>query len=117
MLPELLDSEFVLEIQEGFPGTVRRYVGLKAYIEEFLYALYGEFDFELIPEEFLESGDRVVTLGHQRGKAVRTEIPFDVPFVHVWTIRNGRMVHARMFTDTALFRDALTGQSASRRSA
>jgi ketosteroid isomerase-like protein len=109
VLMELLDSEVVVEVQEGFPGTRRCYIGLKAYVEDFLYALYGSFDLEFIPEEYLDCRSRVVVIGRQKGKAVRTGVPVDVPFVHVWTVQEGHLVNARMFTDTAILRDAVEG--------
>jgi ketosteroid isomerase-like protein len=107
ILMELLDPNVRLEIQEGYPGTRRNYVGLKAYLEDFLYAVYGTFDLSLIPEEFLESGARVVTVGRQKGRAILTGSPVDVAFVHIWTVQLGRLVQGRMFTDTAILRDAL----------
>jgi ketosteroid isomerase-like protein len=117
LLMEFLDPMVVLEIPEGFPGTRRTYGGIRAYIEDFLYALYGSFELELIPEEFLLSGTRVVTVGRQKGRALRTGIPVDVPFVHIWTVQGGRLVHARMFTDTAILRDAIVGHPAPMNSA
>jgi ketosteroid isomerase-like protein len=109
ILMELLDPAVVLEIQEGFPGTRPRYTGIRAYLGDFLFALFGSFELQLIPEEFLESGTRVVTLGRQKGRAVLTGVPIDVPFVGIWTIEDGRIVNVRLFTDTAIFRDAIAG--------
>jgi ketosteroid isomerase-like protein len=112
-LMELLDPQVIVDIQEGFPGARSRYVGHRAYVEDFLYSFYGAFDLELFAEEFLECGARVVAEGRMRGKAVATGIPVDVPFVHIWSVYGGRMVSARMFTDTAVLRDAVTGRPAS----
>ncbi|HLY74550.1 MAG TPA: nuclear transport factor 2 family protein [Planctomycetota bacterium] len=112
VLMELLDPNVRVEVQEGYPGTRRSYVGLKAYLEDFLYAIYGSFEVSLIPEEFLESGAHVVTVGRQKARAVLTGSSVDVPFVHIWTVQQGRLVRARMFTDTAILRDALAGRRA-----
>ncbi|HEX7900662.1 MAG TPA: nuclear transport factor 2 family protein [Planctomycetota bacterium] len=101
LLMALLDPGVVVEIQEGLPGVGGKYVGLKAYLEDFLFNLYGAFDLRFDVQEFLASGERVVALGRSRGTAVATGAPVDVPFVHVWTVRDGRLVHALMFTDTA----------------
>jgi len=100
-LMELLDSRLVLEVPDGFPGGGGTYVGLKAYLEDFLYNFYGTFDLETAPSEFLDAGDTVVALGHHRGHALSTGIAVDVPFAHVWTVHEGRLVRGRMFTDTA----------------
>ena len=108
ILMELLDPNVRLEIQEGYPGTRRTYVGLKAYLEDFLYAVYGSFELSLIPEEFLECGMRVVAVGRQKGRAVRTGGLVDVPFVHIWTVENGKAVRFRQFLDTAGWVEALS---------
>ena len=52
-------------------------------------------------EEFLDAGDQVVVLGRYRGVAKTTRKKLDVPFVHVWTLRDGRAVRFRQFLDTA----------------
>lgn len=108
-LMEILDPDVILEIQDGMPGTRSSYVGIKAYVEEFLFDLYGEFELDLVPEEFFQAGRHVVTLGRQKGRAVRSGIPYDVRFSHVWSVTDGKVTHARMFTDTAVLRDAVLG--------
>jgi ketosteroid isomerase-like protein len=102
-LMEILDPKIVLELQEGFPGGGGTYRGLRAYLEDFLFDLFGLFDFDTTADEYIESGDCVVVLGWHRGKALVTGIPVNAPFVHVWTVRSGRLVHGRLFTDTAAF--------------
>lgn len=64
-------------------------------------------EFAADPNEFLEAGDEVVVLGRYRGRAKGTGRALDVPFVHVWTYRDGRATHFRQFLDTAGWRDAL----------
>lgn len=112
LLQELLDPHVVLEIPEGMPGTRRSYVGMKAYLQEFLFDIFGMFEVEFFPEEFLESGNRVAVVGLQKGKAIRTGIHYDVAFAHLWHVRNGRVTHIRMFTDTAALAKAAAGLSA-----
>jgi ketosteroid isomerase-like protein len=111
-LMSILDPEVVLEIQEGFPGARPRYMGLKEYFEDFLDVIYGSIELEFVPEEFLESGSHVVTTGRMKGRATRSEVPFDLPFVHVWTSNGRHLSHARFFTDTAILRDAIAGHPA-----
>lgn len=101
-LMDLLDPHLVLEIPEGFPGGGGTYRGLKAYIEDFLYNFYGTFDLTTSPSEFLDAGENVTVLGRFSGRALTTGMGVDVPFVHVWTVRNGCLVRGRMFTDTAV---------------
>ena len=64
-------------------------------------------EFVVEPEEFLESGAQVVVLGRYRGVAKETGKALDVPFVHVWTFRDGLAVRFRQFLDTAGWVEAL----------
>ncbi len=59
------------------------------------------------PEEFIHAGDDVVVLGRYRGTAKQSRRPLDVPFVHVWSIRDGRALRFRQFLDTAGWNSAL----------
>ena len=49
---------------------------------------WSEFSAE--PDELLDAGDEVVVLGRYRGVAKRTSRRLDVPFVHVWSLRDGQ---------------------------
>ena len=109
-LLQIFDSGVVFEIQEGFPGSRPRYAGTKAYFEDFLELIYGSLELEFVPEEYLESGVRVVSSGRMKGRATSTGVAFDIPFVHVWTSNGRHLTHARFFTDTAILRDAIAGR-------
>lgn len=111
-LMEILDPNVVLEIQAGFPGARPCYTGIKEYLEDFLELIYGSIDLEFIPEEFLESGSRVVAVGRMKGRAIPSGAPFDTPFVHVWTSDGRHLSRARFFTDTAILRDAIAARPA-----
>jgi len=112
---DLLDPHVVLEIPEGFPGGGGTYVGIKAYLENFLYNLYGTFDLENDPTEFLDAGQSVVALGRFRGHAIATGVSFDLPFAHVWTVRGGMLIRGQMFTDTACLCQAVGARPVSNR--
>jgi len=112
-LMDILDPNFVIEFQEGFPGGRLRYQGLKEYREDFLELLYGSIDFEFVPEEFLESGAHVVATGRMKGRATRSGVPFDIPFAHLWMSNGRHLSHVRFFSDTAILRDAIAGRPAS----
>ena len=60
------------------------------------------------PDEFLDAGESVVVLGRYRGVAQGTGKPLDVPFVHVWTLRDGKADRFRQFLDTAGWVEALS---------
>ena len=65
-------------------------------------------EFEAVPSEFLEAENDVVVLGRYRGAAKGTGRRLDVPFVHVWTLRDGKAVRFRQFLDTAGWNAAQT---------
>jgi len=65
-------------------------------------------EFSASPDEFLEAGSEIVVLGRYRGRAKETGKPLDVPFVHVWTVENGKAIRFRQFLDTAGWVEALS---------
>ena len=65
-------------------------------------------EFSADPDELLDAGNEIVVLGRYRGVAKRTGRVLDVPFVHVWTIREGKAVRFRQFLDTAGWVEALS---------
>lgn len=64
-------------------------------------------EFSAVPQELLDAGDEVVVLGRYRGVAKGTGRPLDVPFVHVWSLRDGKAWRFRQFLDTRGWVDAL----------
>ena len=67
--------------------------------------------FSAVPEEFLDAGDEVVVLGRYRGIAKETGKSLDVPFVHIWALRDGKAWRFRQFLDTAGWIEALAVDS------
>jgi ketosteroid isomerase-like protein len=66
---------------------------------------WSEFSAE--PDELLDAGGEIVALGRYRGIAKETGKVLDVPFVHVWSIRDGKAWRFRQFLDTAGWIEAL----------
>ncbi len=57
-------------------------------------------------EEVLDAGDeKVVSLGRYGGQGADGAV--DVPFAHVWTVRDGKIVRFVQYTDTKLFGQAV----------
>ena len=67
---------------------------------------WSEFTAE--PDEFLDADGEVVVLGRYRGVAKETGKKLDVPFVHVWSLEDGKAVKFRQFLDTAGWVEALS---------
>jgi uncharacterized protein len=53
------------------------------------------------PREFIEAGEHVVVLGWEKSTALDTNKDFETEWVHVFTVRNDKIVRWRGFFDTA----------------
>src|ERR1051325_3085476 len=97
----------VYEIPEGMPVGAGHFEGLEEVLERFLTNFYGAFDVHFFAEEFISAGEAVVAIGRIRGTTRKAAVSVDVPFVHIWTVREGYLQRMRAFTDTALLGRAL----------
>jgi hypothetical protein len=53
-------------------------------------------------EPFAAQGDHVVAAGRYQGRVRRTGRQIDSPLVHLWTLRDGRVVRCVELTNTAM---------------
>ncbi len=53
------------------------------------------------PRQFVAQGDTVVVLGYERSLAKATGRPLEQEWVHVFTLRDGKIATGRLFEDTA----------------
>jgi len=58
------------------------------------------------PERYVDGGDTVVVQGHHRGRSV-TGNPIDLPFMHLWTLRDGKATELTEVLDSAAAVQAL----------
>lgn len=61
--------------------------------------------FTAAPDELLDAGDRVVSLGRYSGTG--SAGPVDAAFAHVWTVDDGRITKFVQYADTRRFGDAV----------
>jgi ketosteroid isomerase-like protein len=99
--------DVVYDMPEGMPMGCGHFVGLQDVLERFLTSFYRALDVHFIAEEFIAAGDEVVALGRIQGKTRKAGVPVDLPFAHVWTVREGYLQRLRAFTDTAILAHAL----------
>jgi uncharacterized protein len=94
---------------QGLPhgGTYHGLEEVRRNIFEPLDAEWWE-EFSAVPDEFLEAGDEVVVVGRYRGVAKQSRKLLDVPFVHIWTMRDGTAIRFRQYLDTAGWIEALS---------
>ncbi len=85
---------------EGFPygGTYR---GGEAILDNVFMKLATEWnDFKAEPDEFLDAGERIVALGNYSGSYKTTVKSMNVPFAHVWALKDGKIIKFVQYTDT-----------------
>lgn len=60
----------------------------------------------LVPEEFVAKGDKVIVFGNYSARINANGRKFETDFVHVFTLRGGKITNFRDFYDTAAVVDA-----------
>ncbi|MFG2718596.1 nuclear transport factor 2 family protein [Streptomyces sp. NPDC048416] len=83
----------------GLGGTRTGHDGVKAFLARVPTVLGG---MRLHPQEFVESGDRVVVFG-ERDVTSASGHTERLRFVHSWTLRDGRAVRMEDIFDTVVF--------------
>ena len=74
----------------------------------FFSKLTQTIDSMVEPDQFIDHEEgHVVAVGHTRGSVRATRREFEVPIVHVWTIREGKAVKFEAYIDTLQMRVAL----------
>jgi len=63
--------------------------------------------FALVTGEFIASGDSVAAVVRYTGTGKATGKPLDVPAVHVWDVRDGRLARFRQYIDTVKYAEVV----------
>lgn len=103
----VLDPQVSWREADGYPyaGT---YIGPEAVKAGVFLKIGSEWsNYTTVPKEYVTEGETVVAIGTYRGTFKATGKTFTAPFVHVWRVRNGRIVYFDQHTDTALVQAAL----------
>jgi uncharacterized protein len=105
---ELIDTDCVITQDPELPWG-GRYVGHDGFAT-FAGRLTGTIDSAVTTEALFAADDEVIQCGRTRGTVQETGVPFDVPEVHRWRIRNGKAIAAHFAIDTQLMLDALADE-------
>lgn len=92
---------------EGLPygGT---YHGPQAVLENVFGPILEDVDrFTVSPQRYVSDGDTVISLGRYTGTGKATGRALDVPFAHVWEVRDGMVARFTQHVDTAKFVEAV----------
>lgn len=69
-------------------------------------------DFSVTPEEFIASGDTVAVVTRYRGNGKTTGRQLDIPVVHIFDLRDGKVARFRQFADGRTFSEVARGAEA-----
>lgn len=99
-MADFLDPHVEWRAPESVPwgGTFRGHEGFREFLGK-LSVQPAEFRREIL--EYLHAGERVVVLLRQMGRRKGGDTEYDVPEVHVWTVRDGKIVDFEGSFDTA----------------
>jgi hypothetical protein len=64
-------------------------------------------EFHAVPNEYLESKDHVTVIGKYQGISKKDK-KFDVPFAHIYEIKNKKITKFTQFTDTKTLQESLS---------
>jgi hypothetical protein len=93
------DPEIVVDATRRVfnPTTYTGVEGLRQ-MQADLDEVWEEFRFERF--ELIDAGDRVVVIGHLRGKGKSSGVEVEQPIAGIWTVRDGRVVRIEIgYTD------------------
>jgi uncharacterized protein len=83
---------------EGMDGAFTFFLKLVEHIES-----------QVTTESLFAAGDHVVQTGRTRGKVLENGASLDIPEVHVWELRDGKIVRFQVYIDTPAMLDVLNG--------
>lgn len=63
----------------------------------------------LMAQEFITSGDKVIVLGNYKARVNANGQRFETDFVHIFTLRDGKITHFRDLYDTDAVAEAYRG--------
>lgn len=102
---KLLEPDCVFVQDDRLPWG-GRFVGHDGFVE-FATALTGTIDSAVTAEAIFEADGTVYQFGRTRGTVRASGATFDIPEVHRWTIRDGRVAEAHFAIDTPAMLEVL----------
>lgn len=110
MVTGLMSPEIVWNEAEGNPySDGNPYKGPEAVVSGVFARLGGEWDgFSATPTEYVTEGDRVIVFGRYGGTNLSTGKALNVPFVHSYTLKDGKIIAFQQYTDTLGHTAAMT---------
>ena len=103
------DSGIVWNEAEGYRFAAGNpYLGPQVILENVFLPLVTQVDgFVVTPSNVIDGGDSVAVEGRYTGTVKATGMRLDAQFVHVYGMRDGKIVRFQQYTDTAQWMRAL----------
>jgi uncharacterized protein len=97
---DLLDPQVEWRAPESLPwgGTFHGHEGFRQFLAK---VVDQPVEFRREVREYLDAGDRVVVLLRLFGRPRGGDTEFEVPEIHVWTMREGKIAGLEASFDTA----------------
>jgi uncharacterized protein len=94
----LIDPAIEIRQSDQLPwgGSYQGPQGLLAFFEKLL----NKVESKLAVEQYLDAGNDVLMIGRTQGETRANGTPFDVRAIHVWTVRDGKIVGFHPYIDT-----------------
>jgi ketosteroid isomerase-like protein len=93
---------------ERFPYYTGTWHGPQAVCDNLLVRVASDWDgFAAAPFDFITDGGRVVALGTYTGTYKKTGREISVPYAHIWTVIDDKLLKFVQYTDTAKVLEAL----------
>jgi uncharacterized protein len=87
--------------------------GPQAVAENVFAPLIGDIpDFTVTPEEFIGSGDTIAVVTRYGGTGKATGKELDMPVIHVFDFRDGKVARFRQFADGRTFTEVARAEAA-----
>lgn len=101
----LVDPDCVVTQDASVPWG-GRHVGQDG-VTAFAFALIGSADSAITVESLFEADGQVIQCGRTKGTVRANGHAFDIPEVHLWTLKDGKIVGAHFAIDTPAMLAAL----------
>jgi uncharacterized protein len=105
----LASDDCVLTQDESLPWG-GRYVG-HGGAASFVAALYGTIKSDLTIQALFEDAGQIIQIGRIRGTVLANGAAFDLPEIHAWTVKDGKVATGHFAYDTTIMAQAIAATS------
>ncbi|WP_063045194.1 nuclear transport factor 2 family protein [Nocardia pseudovaccinii] len=107
VLAEVIDPDILWDITPGFPGG-GVYHGFESVGRDFFGPLFEQVDalYPVGEKYYADDADHVFALGHYHCVTKKGQTA-DIRFIHIWTVRDGKLAELRQAADSLVLDRAL----------